>query len=72
MNKLTAREQEVLALYLKSGRLETVAKDLGISMHTARRHKEHVMQKLCVRNAVELAFSAIRRGLVSAPKGTDE
>ena len=63
MIKLSPREQQVLALYLKEGRLKPVAEALGLSMYTVRSQKESLMRKLGAKNTVELARAAIKRGL---------
>jgi len=46
--KLTSREIQVLHLIAAGHSNAEVAKQLGFSIHTARRHAEHVMLKLGV------------------------
>ena len=64
MLKLTAREQEVLNLYVREGRLRPVAQALGLSLHTVRHQRESLMKKLGVRNSAQLTLAAIQKGLV--------
>jgi DNA-binding CsgD family transcriptional regulator len=62
--KLSAREQEVLTLYVQKGRLKLVADELGVSIGTIRSQKGNIMRKLGASNSVQLTAAAIRRGLV--------
>ena len=64
MIRLSPREREVLALYVVEGELKRVAEMLGRSIYTIRHQHESVMLKLGARNAVELTFLAIQKGLV--------
>ena len=64
MIKLSAREQQVLALFVQKGRLQLVADELGVSLGTIRSQKESIMRKLGAGNAVQLTAAAIKRGLV--------
>lgn len=63
---LTEREQEVLRL-LVMGRSNTeIAKELIVSVHTAKAHVCSILQKLCVDDRVQAAVKAIKEGLVKA------
>ncbi len=64
MQKLSPREQQVLALYLKEGRLQPVADALDLSINTVRNQRTSLMKKLGARTSVELTLSAIKKGLV--------
>jgi DNA-binding NarL/FixJ family response regulator len=66
MLKLSAREQEVLILYLKEGRLRPVAQTLGLSVHTIRHQRASAMKKLGVHNSTQLTRTAIEKGLVKS------
>ena len=64
--ELTAREREVaLLLAVGTGNRE-IARSLGVSVKTVDTHRGHVLRKLGLRNNVELARLAIRRGHVAA------
>jgi DNA-binding NarL/FixJ family response regulator len=52
--KLTEREQEVLRLILAGKSTTALAEVLGISPHTAVRHRANLMRKLGAHNRVEL------------------
>ncbi len=61
---LTAREREVLQLIARGRTTNEVAERLGISPHTATRHRANLMQKLGAHNQVELVRQAASRGLI--------
>jgi DNA-binding NarL/FixJ family response regulator len=61
---LTAREQEVVKQIAEGHTTDEIAAQLVISPHTVERHRSNVLEKLGLRNRVELARYAIRRGLV--------
>ena len=52
---LSAREREVLDLILAGNLNKVVADKLGISMRTVEVHRAHVLDKMQVKTAVELA-----------------
>lgn len=60
---LTAREREVLALVGKGLSSKEIARRLGISDLTVRKHRENLCRKLGARNAPELVACALRLGL---------
>lgn len=60
---LTRRESELLALIAGGATTRAVAARLGISPHTARKHRENLMRKLDLHSATELAAYAVRVGL---------
>lgn len=61
---LTAREQEVVKQIAEGHTTDEIARLLTISPHTVERHRSNALEKLGLRNRVELARYAIRRGLV--------
>ncbi|HWJ32960.1 MAG TPA: response regulator transcription factor [Gaiellaceae bacterium] len=61
---LTPREQEVLKLIAEAHSSKTIAQLLSISIKTVERHRANILEKLGMRDRVELTRYAIRRGLV--------
>jgi len=61
---LTPREVEVLKLIAEAWTNERIAAELVISVKTVERHRANMMEKLGMRDRVELTRYAIRRGLV--------
>jgi DNA-binding NarL/FixJ family response regulator len=61
---LTPRELEVVKLIAEGLTGEEIAEQLFISKKTVDRHRANVLEKLGMRNRVELTRYAIRRGLV--------
>ena len=61
---LTPREQEVVKLIAEGHTSEEIAQTLVISRKTVERHRANILEKLGMRNRVELTRYAIRRGLV--------
>ena len=61
---LTPRDQEVVKLIAEGHTSEEIAQTLVISKKTVERHRANVLEKLGMRNRVELTRYAIRRGLV--------
>lgn len=64
-NDLTKREQEVLALVASGKSNQEVADDLFISIKTVDTHKNHILDKLGLRNTAELVRYAIKNKLIS-------
>lgn len=62
---LTTRESEVLKLIAEGHTSKEIAKLLTISENTVERHRANLLDKLGLRNRVDLTRYAIRRGLVS-------
>ena len=54
LGQLSAREREVMALMVKGLHNRRIAEELGISPRTVEVHKARVMEKLGVRNLVDL------------------
>ena len=61
---LTERETEVLRLLVKGKSNTEIAKDLIVSVHTAKAHVCSILQKLCVDDRVQAAVKAVREHLV--------
>jgi DNA-binding NarL/FixJ family response regulator len=62
---LSPRELEVVKLIAEGLTSEEIAEQLFISKKTVDRHRANVLEKLGMRNRVELTRYAIRRGLVT-------
>ncbi len=61
---LTDREFEVLR-HLVEGKSNTeIAKELIVSVHTAKAHVCSILQKMCVNDRVQAAVKAVKEGLV--------
>jgi DNA-binding NarL/FixJ family response regulator len=63
---LTARELEVVKLIAEGHTSEEISIELVLSKKTVERHRANVLDKLGMRNRVDLTRYAIRRGLVEA------
>jgi DNA-binding NarL/FixJ family response regulator len=63
---LTPRELEVLKLIAEAQTSKQIAEQLVISVKTVERHRQNILDKLGLRDRVELTRYAIRRGLIQA------
>jgi DNA-binding NarL/FixJ family response regulator len=61
---LTPRELEVIKLIAEGLTSEEVAETLVIAKNTVDRHRDNILEKLGMRNRVDLTRYAIKRGLV--------
>jgi DNA-binding NarL/FixJ family response regulator len=61
---LTPRELEVLKLIAEAYTSKEIADKLFISIKTVDRHRQNILEKLGMRDRVELTRYAIRRGLI--------
>jgi DNA-binding NarL/FixJ family response regulator len=61
---LTPRELEVLKLIAEAHTSKQIADALFISIKTVERHRQNILDKLGMRDRVELTRYAIRRGLI--------
>ncbi len=61
---LTAREEEIVKLIAESHSSREIARTLGISVKTVDRHRANILQKLGMRDRLDLTRYAIRAGLV--------
>jgi DNA-binding NarL/FixJ family response regulator len=63
---LTERESEIVKLIAEGHTSRQIAELLVISERTVERHRENILEKLDMRDRVELTRYAIRRGLIEA------
>jgi DNA-binding NarL/FixJ family response regulator len=61
---LTPRELEVLKLIAEAHTSKEIASMLFISIKTVERHRQNILDKLGMRDRVELTRYAMRRGLI--------
>jgi DNA-binding NarL/FixJ family response regulator len=61
---LTPRELEVVKLVAEGYTTDEIARALVVSKKTVEHHRSHILEKLGMRDRVELTRYAIRRGLV--------
>ncbi|MEA2418501.1 MAG: hypothetical protein QOE60_707 [Thermoleophilaceae bacterium] len=61
---LTPRELEIVKLVAEGYSTDEIASTLVISKKTVEHHRSHILEKLGMRDRVELTRYAIRRGLV--------
>jgi DNA-binding NarL/FixJ family response regulator len=61
---LTPREQEIVKLIAEAHTNEQIAEMLVISKKTVERHRANILEKLGMRDRVELTRYAMRRGLI--------
>lgn len=61
---LTPRELEILKLIAEAKMSKEIASLLHISLKTVERHRANILEKLGMRDRVELTRYAIRRGLI--------
>jgi len=64
LDRLTAREREVLQLLGEGQSTKEVASALGVSVKTAESHRANVMKKLALRSIGELVRYAVRNHVV--------
>jgi DNA-binding NarL/FixJ family response regulator len=64
VEQLTPREVEVLKLIAEGNSAKEIAGMLVISVKTVERHRSNILEKLGLRDRVELTRFAIRRGLI--------
>ena len=65
IDKLSAREREVLQLIAESKTSAEIGRSLHISVHTVDTHRRKIMEKLDIHSVVDLVKFAIRNGLAS-------
>lgn len=59
---LTTQEERVLKLVVEAQTNKEIAGTLGVSPSTVKRHVENILRKLHLKNRVEAAVYAVRRG----------
>jgi len=62
--RLTSREREIVQLLAEGRGSKGVAKMLGISTHTAEKHRSNLMQKLQLHSVVELVHYAVKNSII--------
>ncbi len=60
----TERELEVIRLVAAGYKNREAAEKMGISVKTVETHRANIMNKLALRNVVDLITYAIRKGIV--------
>ena len=69
LERLSARERQILALIARSGTNKTIAAELGISVHTVNAHRTSLMAKLDLHDAQGLTRFAVEQGLLGDEPG---
>ena len=64
--KLTSRELEVRQLIAEGSANKQVASELGISVKTVEKHRDHLMQKLDIHDTAGLTRYAIATGIIES------
>jgi DNA-binding NarL/FixJ family response regulator len=64
LDPLTPRELEIVKLIAEAATNDEIAEQLVISKKTVERHRANILEKLGMRDRVELTRYAVRRGLV--------
>lgn len=65
-NRLTSRESEVLQLVAEGSANKQVAAELGISIKTVEKHRQHLMDKLNIHETAGLTRYAIAHGIIES------
>jgi DNA-binding NarL/FixJ family response regulator len=64
--RMTSRETEVLQLVAEGKSNKQVAEELGISVKTVEKHRDHLMQKLGIHDTAGLTRYAIEAGVIES------
>ena len=64
--QLTSREVEVLQLIAEGKANKETASELGISLKTVEKHREHLMEKLDIHDTAGLTRYAISAGIIES------
>jgi DNA-binding NarL/FixJ family response regulator len=67
INTLSRREKEVFRLVLEGLHNREIAEQLNVCRRTVETHRQHVVRKLGVRNALGLVMAGLRMGLIGMP-----
>jgi DNA-binding NarL/FixJ family response regulator len=65
LDKLTAREKQVLQLIAQGKSNKDIASLLDLSVNTVSVHRANLMEKMNIHRTAELVLFAIRKGLVT-------
>lgn len=68
LDKLTARQREILQLIAESRTTKEIARELNLSVKTVESHRSQIMERLNIHNVSGLVRYAIRAGLVPADR----
>ena len=68
--QLTPREAEVLQLIAEGFANKQIAAELGISIKTVEKHRDHLMQKLDIHETAGLTRYAIQAGIIESSAQT--
>jgi DNA-binding NarL/FixJ family response regulator len=63
-NQLTAREKEILKMYVEGFTNTEIAEKLNLSIYTIKTHKNNIMQKYNFKSTVEMIKFAIKNNIV--------
>ena len=66
LSNLTPREAEVLQLVAEGKANKQVAAELGISIKTVEKHRDHLMRKLAIHDTAGLTRYAISAGIIES------
>ena len=69
--ELTPREAEVLQLIAEGFANKQMAAELGISVKTIEKHRQHVMKKLGIHEIAGLTRYAAEKGMIQLEPGPD-
>jgi DNA-binding NarL/FixJ family response regulator len=69
MDRLTAREVEILRVLAEGKSTDEVAESLFISRLTVQSHVKSILAKLGVHSKLEAVTFALRRGIIDLPRG---
>jgi DNA-binding NarL/FixJ family response regulator len=64
--RLSSREMEVLQLIAEGEANKQIAAELGISLKTVEKHRDHLMQKLDIHDTAGLTRYAISTGIIES------
>jgi len=65
-NELTGRETQVLSLIARGFANKQMAAELGISVKTVEKHRQHLMKKLGIHDVAGLTRFAAEKGMIEA------
>ena len=65
-HQLTSRETELLQLIAEGQANKQIASELGISIKTVEKHRQHLMEKLNIHDIAGLTRFAISAGIVES------
>jgi DNA-binding NarL/FixJ family response regulator len=66
LTKLTSRESELLQLVAEGHVNKQIASELGISIKTVEKHRQHLMEKLNIHDIAGLTRFAIEEGITES------